>query len=77
MSSGTTFNPKSLASLRRIADVLGTPLKSFFQDTSPSEQIQLIELLRLWKSITTLQARNRLLCLARREAALCGEEKHD
>ncbi|MCJ2049087.1 hypothetical protein [Methylobacterium sp. J-070] len=77
MSPGKPADPKSLTFLRRIADALGMPLKSFFHDAPPGEDLQLVELLHLWKSMTDPQAKSRVLDLARREAALCGELKLD
>ncbi|MCJ2063309.1 hypothetical protein MKK63_11370 [Methylobacterium sp. J-088] len=48
---------------------LEKPLENFFQDAPPADETHLLELLHLWNCITDPRARNRLLSVARREAA--------
>jgi len=54
--------------LRQIADALGTPIETFFQQSQPvSEAISVEELLRLWADLPDVQARRRVLSQLRFE----------
>jgi hypothetical protein len=59
--------------LREIADLLGKPVGTFL-GSKPDEDVALLELLRLWGTITDPVGRRRVLDLARQEAKCSNYE---
>ncbi len=75
MAKPSSSAAQSGARLKQIADALGIPVSQLYGERDPLPVGDALELLRLYAAIDDLQGRQRLMSVARREAARCQAPK--